>query len=883
MTSRFESHAAAFIESVVAHCIRRRWLVLGAFCLLAVLAARLTASNIAINTDTTDMLSAELPWRVAYTGYQRAFPYFSDSLVVVIDAPTPDLADAATRRLSRALASDTTHFEEVFAPQADRFFREHQFLYLDTAALERLTSDLAGAQALLGRLAEDPGLNGLLALLEDIATADTAAAPARLAPVLETIAGTIDAFRDGDTTPMSWQNLLGSESLEAPTRAVFTVKPRIDFNSLLPAESAINAVRETARELGYGPENGPGNGLGSAVTIRLTGAAALGYDELYSVMHGAERAALLAFVMVAACLVVGLGSLSLVLATLVTLVVGLLLTACFAALAVGTLNMISIAFAVLYVGLGVDFAIHVCLRYRELSAGRAKRDAILATARHIGVSLSLCALTTAIGFLAFLPTSYRGVAELGKIAGAGILIGLVVSLTLLPVLLEILPAVRARHTARTARLLERTGAQRHPGRVITLALLAAALASIAIPHARFDHNPLHLNDPDAESVRTLADLAAEQSIYNIDVVEPDAASAARTARKLERLPSVASVTQPTDLVPDDQDEKLALIENLAFTLGGALAAGTASPLVPTDVEARLATLVTKLRAARPDAPLRPAFDRLAASFARLREDLATLPPAAARERLAALQNTLMAYFPSMLERLDDALAATAFTFEDLPEALRRRWVSADGRQRLEIAPSEDLDDNDAVERFVSDVRAVTGPGATGTPIINIEASRAVTQAFYQAFATAGVCITLLLLVILRSAREVMVLLAPLLLAGLLTTAVSVALGVPFNFANIIALPLLMGIGVDSALHILHRYKTTGRDDVSLLASSSARAVLFSALTTTASFGNLATSPHAGTASMGVMLTVGLAMTLVCTLVVLPALLRRYVQPTGSLT
>ena len=183
----------------------------------------------------------------------------------------------------------------------------------------------------------------------------------------------------------------------------------------------------------------------------------------------------------------------------------------------------------------------------------------------------------------------------------------------------------------------------------------------------------------------------------------------------------------------------------------------------------------------------------------------------------------------------------------------------------------------------SAVRSVTGPSATGTPVINIEASRAVTTAFYEAFGAAGVLIAALLYVILRRIGEVVIVLTPLLLAGLLTTAITVVADVPFNFANIIALPLLLGIGVDSALHIMHRYKTTGEDDVSLLASSSARAVLFSALTTAASFGNLATSPHAGTASMGVMLTIGLTMTLLCTLIVLPALLRRYVQPTGSLT
>ncbi|MEQ8663265.1 MAG: MMPL family transporter [Gammaproteobacteria bacterium] len=875
MSSRLEARAATVIEGIVAWCVRRRWRVLIGFGVVAVLAARLTVEHVAINTDTADMLAAELPWRRAYAEYQRAFPWFDDSLVVVIDAPTPDLADEASRRLSQALLADAAHFTDVFNPRAEAFLRRHQFLYLETAELERLADDLAGAQVLLGRLAADPGLNGLLALIGDIVDNEAEQAPVRLATVLTSIAARIDAFLAGDTTPLSWQRLLGGSALDASTRVVFTVQPRIDYTSLLPAGEAIAAVRTAAAALGYGP--------GSAVEVRLTGAAALGYDELYSVMHGAERGGLAAFAIVTACLVIGLGSLSLVVATLVTLIVGLLLTACFAALAVGTLNMISIAFAVLYVGLGVDFAIHVCLRYRELSAGRAKRDAILATARHMGVSLALCALTTALGFLAFLPTSYRGVAELGLIAGVGIVIGLVVSLTLLPVMLEILPAVRARAHARTARLLERTTAPRHASHVVVFALFAAAAAAVTLPHARFDHNPVHLNDQQAESVRTFEDLAREGAVYTIEVLEPDAPSARRRAAELSALPSVASVTSAADLVPAAQDEKLALIGDLAFTMGGVLTVGNASPLQPATIEARLGTLVDALRAATPAAPLQPAYVTLATSLARLRERVATLSAARAHAELAALETVLMHHFPAQVEQLDAALAADAVTLADLPAALLRRWISADGRYRLEVAPRDDLDDNAALEHFVSEVRNITGPQATGTPVINVEASRAVTQAFYQAFATAGACIALLLWVILRRLREVAVVLAPLLLAGLLTTAFSVLFSVPFNFANIIALPLLMGIGVDSALHILHRYKTTGRDDVALMASSSARAVLFSALTTTASFGNLALSPHAGTASMGVMLSVGLAMTIVCTLVVLPALLRRYVQPTGSLT
>ena len=169
------------------------------------------------------------------------------------------------------------------------------------------------------------------------------------------------------------------------------------------------------------------------------------------------------------------------------------------------------------------------------------------------------------------------------------------------------------------------------------------------------------------------------------------------------------------------------------------------------------------------------------------------------------------------------------------------------------------------------------PAATGTPVINIEASRAVTGAFYQAFASAFILIALVLFFILRRITEVLVVMAPLLLAGLLTTAATVWTGMPFNFANIIALPLLMGIGVDSALHILHRYKTPGVGDGPLLKTSTARAVLFSALTTTASFGNLAFSPHAGTASMGILLTIGLGLTLLCMLIVMPALLTHFVE------
>ncbi|MEX2482901.1 MAG: MMPL family transporter, partial [Gammaproteobacteria bacterium] len=697
---------------------------------------------------------------------------------------------------------------------------------------------------------------------------------APLADLLSEIDATLTRFLAGERTPMSWANMLGGNAIDLPQQVVFTVQPHLDYGNLLPATDAIGALRARVAEFGY--DDHPD------VSVRLTGGAALGYDELRSVVRGAERAAMLALVLVAACLIIGLRSLSLVIATLLALVVGLVLTASFATLAVGTLNMISVAFAVLYVGLGVDFAIHLCLRYRELAGARLQEAAMLAAARHVGVSLALCALTTAIAFFAFIPTSYRGVAELGLISGVGIIIGLVVSLTLLPAVLRALPAPRPPRRSASARLLQTTGRMRNK-HILIVAAICAIAALFALPYARFDHNPLHLNDPFAESITTLQDLDDDDSMDFIAAIAPDQGAAATLSARLTALPTVAEVITIDDLVPEAQDEKLALIDDMRFTLGDVLEPAAPTPLSPGVAGPALVELALAIDDIPPDHALAATFTSLGATVQRLRAMLDGLPTAAALEQQVALERMLMHHFPDQLERLRRGLEAERITQDALPEPLLRRWVTEGGRYRLEIRPRDDTGSSQALARFVDEVRGVLGASVTGTPVINIEAGRAVTVAFYEAFAAAGVLITALLFCVLRRLREVAVVLTPLLLAGLLTTAINIALGIPFNFANIIALPLLLGIGVDSALHILHRYKTTGQDDAPLLATSSARAVLFSALTSAASFGNLAVSDHAGTASMGIMLTVGLSMTLLCTLVVLPALLRHFVEVSGSLT
>ena len=245
-----------------------------------------------------------------------------------------------------------------------------------------------------------------------------------------------------------------------------------------------------------------------------------------------------------------------------------------------------------------------------------------------------------------------------------------------------------------------------------------------------------------------------------------------------------------------------------------------------------------------------------------------------------MENDLLLTLPAALQSLRIATEAVPFGQQDLPAPLASRWKSQAGEYRLAIYPEEDLNDNEALRRFVRAVQQVT-PNATGAPMVSLEAGEAVVQAFIQAFLLALAGIIVALLILLRSLKYTLLVLLPLLLSSLFTATFTVLLNVPFNFANIIALPLLLGLGIDSSLHMVHRSLNNEMVSELLIHTSTARAIFYSALTALVDFASLMFSSHQGTASMGIMLTVGLTFTLLCTLVILPALLRAPVRRAGA--
>jgi len=678
--------------------------------------------------------------------------------------------------------------------------------------------------------------------------------------MLAAMAEVVEAQLAGQYAELSWRRLAGGDDDASSTRAVVVAQPRLDHASMAPAAEAIAALRSEAAALGIDAANG--------LRLGLTGAAVLDTEELESVGSGALVAAGLTTVAVALLLVWGLRSLRLILATLLTLAVGLVLTAAFATLAIGRLNLISVTFAVLFVGLGVDFGIHLVLRFREaLDGGERKHPALRTAVAGVAGPLSLSALCAGLGFLAFVPTDYQGLAELGMISAAGMAIAWAVSLTLLPALLAML---RPRLRPIASWGAGATGPKR-PGLVVAVAALAGVVSLLALPAVSFDFNPLNLKDPESESVRVFNALAAdpETSPHVVDVLAPTLEQADALAARLEALPEVEAALTLRDFVPEAQDEKLELIDSLAFYLGPTLSpADPASPLEPQARRDAWAALHTALESAGSD----PGAERLAAAL----EAFGQEPSDAA---LAEIEARLTGTLPELLERLRQGLDAEPVTLDDLPAGLRAHWVNDRGQARVLVRPTGPIVDNAGLEAFARAVLDET-PHATGTPVVILEGGREVVGAFREASILAFAIITALLVLVLRRVRDLVLVLTPLTLAILFTAATAVLLGLDLNFANVIVLPLLLGLGVSGALHVVMRWRHEDRL-TDLAATSTPRAVLFSALTTVASFGSLAISDHLGLASMGLLLAIAIFWSLVCNLLVLPSMLALARPRTGT--
>lgn len=830
--------------------------------LVAAALATITA-RFAMTTDSAALISPDVAWRLNERRMDAAFPRYGDAILTVVDGDTPELAEGAAARLAARLAADRHHFEQVVRVDGGDYFARQGLLFASPRDVSAATARMIEAQPFLGPLAADPSLRGIADALGTMLRG-VESGEARLDRIERPMAAIADALESqaaGKPARFSWQSLLSdtSSGLRPPLRRLILIRPILDFGALQPGDRASGAIRAAARALELDPAHG--------VRVRLTGSVPLADEEFASLT---DKAWLVGGAMIAAMLGtlwLATRSWRIVSAIMLSTLAGLVVTTALGLLAVGQFNLISVAFIPLFVGLGIDFGIQIGVRFQaDRRPGLDPTQAIGIAATALGAALLLAAGAICLGFLAFLPTAYVGIAELGIVAGMGMIVALGCSVALLPALLVILqprPASRRDIPQWLARLDDFLLRRRRL--VLAWFCMSMAISVALLPLVRFDFNPLHLRAAEGEAMATLNELMRDRdrSPNVIEILAPDIRAARTLAARLEKLPEVGRVLTIESFVPKEQQPKLAAIADAQMLLDLTLDPIAPSP-PPSDAEviAALRATAGALRGAARQAGGSAAANanRLAAAFSRL----ASGPPAVRQKAATILVDPLRI----MLDQMRVSLQAGPVTLADLPADIRRDWVTADGRARIQVLPSGDGTDNEVLSRFTRAVRAIA-PDATGVAVATQEAAHTIAIAFIQAGALALVLVSALLLAVLRNVREVAFTLAPVVLSGFLTLGTCVLIGQPINFANVIAFPLLFGVGV--AFHIYFVMAWRG-GATHLLQSSLAKAVFFSALATGAAFGSLWLSSHPGTASMGKILMISLAWTLVCALIFEPALL-----------
>jgi uncharacterized protein len=842
-------------------CAKHAWPVIGATILLTIAASWYAATHFSMTTDINQLISTKMPWRQREAAFEKAFPQY-DLIVAVIDAPTPELVNEATGALVQRLTAQKDLFRSIQQPKGGPFFAQNGFLFEPTDQLAPQLTMLTKAQRLIQVLASDSSLRGVVQALQFglLGVQGGQIALDQMTWTMNLGAEAIEKVNAGQPASFSWHELVEGHAASTGDLQLFlNIQAVLNFSELEPGIKASDAIRKAAADADFAGKY--------QARLRLTGPVPMADEEFGTIKDHAALNASVTIAVVLFILWLALRWWRIIFAVFASLAVGLSITAALGMLMVGTLNLISVYFAVLFVGLGVDFGLQFSVRYR---AERYNKDnmheALLETGRRAGAPLTLAALATAAGFLSFLPTAYKGVSELGLIAGVGMLIAFLTSVTLLPALLERLKPpsepqpLGYAYLAPVDAFLER---HRMPILITTLLVVVAGLPLLFWLH--FDFNPMNLRSPKAESVATYQQLKndPDSGANDIQVLQPSLAEADQLAAKLGALPEVARATTLSTFIPDHQQEKLGLIQNAAQALDTALYPKVpASPTSDAQTVSMINSTVDVLNrlAGSGTGSGAVAARRLAAAMTAL----AKADPATRQK----VQDVFVVPLKTTLDDLRNLLKAQPIARDNIPGSLAGDWITADGQARIDVAPKGDSNDNEVLRNFARSVQSVA-PDAVEGPIAILEARRTVVTAFIEAGACALISIAIILWIALRRVSDVLLTLVPLLLAGIVTLEICVLIEMPLNFANIIALPLLLGVGVAFKIYYIMAWR---EGQTNLLQSVLTRAVTFSACTTATAFGSLYFSSHPGTSSMGKLLAISLLTTMAAAALFQPILM-----------
>lgn len=865
--------------------VRHPRLILAVALFISLLAVVVTKQRLQFLTGRDQLMPANTSFNRDYRDYRAEFGD-QEEIAVVIESSDSALAGRFGERLAERLAADRKHFREVFFPFGLPFFQQNGLLLMPREELATFTANLTKAAPTLKALAAAPSVQTLFTHLtgemDGLLAAPAASAQQarldRLVFMLGALGDGIGSFTTGGGAGLSLESVMfrradGSESsfAAAGRQQVLTVLPVKDESSFMQSAAAITALRAEIASLRKLPEF-------AGVSVGVTGTPVLEHEEMVTSERDITFATAITVVLTVILLLAAFRGVLNTVAAMLALGVAICCSFGFATLAIGHLNILSSVFAVMLIGIGIEYGIQVILRMQEeLGRGVGKNEALRIALARNGWAITMAAATVAAAFATFAFTDFKGIAELGIIAAGGVVICVIVTFTVLPALLALFP-VRMPKPRRGGEPVWQRLVFGRPRVVLAVALVLSLACVYPLTRSEFDYNLMNLQARGVESVTYAYKLmrSKENAGYFAVVMADTEAEAAEKVRRLEKLPTVDHVVWARTFVPDDQGEKLRNLATARQALDGI-------ETVPYEEDLRLMELpsvfedfrtrVVKLKS-RLEQEKRPEAEPVGNFLATLDRFFASLDKkkdTTAVGMLKDFQGGMFAELPQRIGILRQSLAASPVQPADVPPQLMQRFVGKTGKYLLQVAPKEEIFAREPLKRFLDDVRSVD-PAATGEPVMVYESMTVLRDSYRNAFFYAIAAIAAILLIAFRSVRYALIGLVPLAVGLLFMVAGMGLFGISFNSANVIVLPLVLGIAVDSGIYLINRYRREDETPRQVVLSSTGVGVFLNTLTIMASFGALMVARHQGVFSIGAVMCLGMVACQIAFIVVLPAVL-----------
>jgi hopanoid biosynthesis associated RND transporter like protein HpnN len=861
--------------------------------ILAALSIGFTVTHLQFNTLREDLISKDMKFHALYQQYRERFKDF-DGMIVVVEGEQPEAMKQFADQLVERLHNRPEISSEIYYKVDTGYFKDKSLLFLEADAFEQLADKLKSHQDFLERLNTSPGLNTLLtslnreistgvvdSLLTDLlGTEDEEEGDTADLSLLISLLGQMTRHVEGDTAYRSpWGTFLSEESntlredgylVSDDERLLFLLlNPQETEGDFAGSKNAIEGIRAIVR--GLAPDF-------PKITVGMTGGEVISSDEMFTTHSDVKNASKYALVGVALLFMLFYRGVTEPLLAVFTLIVSIAWAMGYTTLAVGHLNIISVVFTTILIGLGIDFGIHILCRYREeRRLGNGVCLAMRNTLQQTGRGNLAGAVTTAIAFGAMVFTDFVGIVELGIIAAGGIVLCWLGMVLLLPALISLEERWRKPEHVLPERVGKRDAffekVYSHYYVIIFVSLALLTWCGYVSKDLYFDYNLLNMQAKGTEAVRFEMKIIenAKRASWNAALIADDMQDAKAKYKVLKAMPSVGKVESLLMAIPENQEARIEQVKTLAPLIDPFEVKSEDEPFSLQAIRDTMKKIRFKLRKKEKEGEQDDVYE--ASRRARqLDEALDNTDAETAANRLQGFSSTLFVDYRNKIADLKQSVHPAPVKVQDLPQDLKDRFVSTEGKYLLLVYPDINIWEREAMEKFLYEMRTID-PDVTGNAVHMFESSRLMIDAYIRAGLYALAAIFLYLMLTLRNLRTTFLVMLPTLAGAVLTLGLMRLTGVQFNLANLVVLPLILGIGVVDGVHVLHRNREEPECGKNVISKSTGQAVILTSLTTMIGFGSLMVADHQGVYSVGLVLMLGVGSCMITSITLLPALIK----------